>query len=408
MANVVNLGVLGAPQSRRTTRRPSNPFSMSLRPYTIQPFMCHPVLPGETLKNLTCNMSVVLQSVKNELSGWWLESYLFYVKHRDLSISDELQAMVLNPGTTVSADAGVNNGYYHNGLGTSFAKHCTVSVVENYFRDEGEAWDVHTIDGMPIATVQMNNWTDSLSVEGEQAFDIDVDLDADGTVTTSEIEESMRMWQQLTAQGNIAMTYEQWLQTYGVNIPQIDIAGRPELLRDVRQWHTPRLGVNAEGTPANNIRWDMRYRADKNRFFKEPGFILGLNVIRPKVFLKNQKESVTASMRDAYAWMPAMLLEDRHSSMIDQPTLQNVTGSTATLSFDIRDLMTRGEQFLGVPLTNTPYVTLPDLDGLNKKYPSQTDITDLFETNYGLAKIDGVVNMSIATKVSDLSQTTAL
>ena len=37
------------------------------------------------------------EPVKSALSGWWLEHYLFYVKHRDLGDAQTLVNMMLDP-----------------------------------------------------------------------------------------------------------------------------------------------------------------------------------------------------------------------------------------------------------------------------------------------------------------------
>lgn len=42
----------GAPRTGRRNRRPSHPFIIRHRPWQIQPILCAPVLPGETLKNV--------------------------------------------------------------------------------------------------------------------------------------------------------------------------------------------------------------------------------------------------------------------------------------------------------------------------------------------------------------------
>ena len=38
---------------RRSLRSPSHPFQIRTRPFQIQPFLCSPVLPGETLNKQT-------------------------------------------------------------------------------------------------------------------------------------------------------------------------------------------------------------------------------------------------------------------------------------------------------------------------------------------------------------------
>ena len=53
----------------RMMRSPKHTFRINTRPWQIQPFMIAPVLPGETLKNLTMQARVVSDPVKSKLVG---------------------------------------------------------------------------------------------------------------------------------------------------------------------------------------------------------------------------------------------------------------------------------------------------------------------------------------------------
>lgn len=73
-------------RSDRRARRPQHTFNIRWRPFQIQPFVLAPVLPGETLKNALIQAQIWSDplGVAMKNSGWWLECFLFYVKHRDL------------------------------------------------------------------------------------------------------------------------------------------------------------------------------------------------------------------------------------------------------------------------------------------------------------------------------------
>ena len=90
-------------KSHRIPRRPAHPFFVRHRPFQIQPFMIAPVLPGETLKAANLQVRAVTDPLKNRLTGWWLEHYLFYVPHQALTDVTTLEAMMLDPSATQSA-----------------------------------------------------------------------------------------------------------------------------------------------------------------------------------------------------------------------------------------------------------------------------------------------------------------
>ena len=79
-----NVSIVNAPRSQRVPRRPQHTFYLRQVPFTIQPFMIAPVIPGETLQNLSFQARCVTMPVKNPIIGWWCEYYFFYVKLTDL------------------------------------------------------------------------------------------------------------------------------------------------------------------------------------------------------------------------------------------------------------------------------------------------------------------------------------
>ena len=78
------LAMAPARRTGRVTRGPRHSFNLRHRPFQIQPFLLAPVLPGETMKSLLLQSRAVTSPISNPLVGWWLEYYVFYVKHRDL------------------------------------------------------------------------------------------------------------------------------------------------------------------------------------------------------------------------------------------------------------------------------------------------------------------------------------
>lgn len=412
-------------QFKRRMRRPSHSFQLRTVPFAIQPFLLAPVLPGETLKNLLLQSRVVSDPVKSPLVGWWNEYYLFYVKHRDLvDYSDELQSMVLSPdwtstGTSVHTTAS-DVATYFAGEGINYAQMCLERVTQKWFRDEGETWNsaVSGETGLPLAQLNGNSFTDSVMLG--QFFEApggeDVDLNADGTITTGEVDEAMRQYELAKMMGLADMSYEDFLSTYGIPAQRVE-EHIPELLRYVREWQYPSNTVDpADGSVASAVSWSIAERADKDRFFSEPGFVFGVTVSRPKVYLDAQSGSAAWYLRDAFSWLPAVMSDDPYTSVrrqdfgtgpLDGVGAGQLPGpADDDYMVDTKDLFVHGDQFVVGSPGNL--VTLPAADG-QRRYPSDTDVNNLFVDSAGTARrvrMDGVCNLTIAGRLEDTSTRT--
>jgi hypothetical protein len=401
-------------QQRRQYRRPTHTWQVRHRPWVIQPTMIAPVLPGETLRNLTFQARVVSDPIRNPLIGWFCEHYFFYVKHRDLDERDHLTSMVLDPGYDLSSlNEAADASYYHYGGTIPWAKLCLKRVVDEYFRNEDEAWDAFTIDGMPIASISRESWLDSVMEDATyKANDGAVpDLDSDSNTDVSEIERAMMQWQFLRANNMTSLSYEDYLRTYGVRV-QAEEHHKPELIRYSRDWTYPTNTVDpATGAPSSAASWSIQERADKDRYFKEPGFILGVTVARPKVYLSQQSGAAVGLLDNAYTWLPALLMNDPVTSA-KQVDAGNGPLPNATNAYwvDVRDLFLYGDQLVNFDMTATDagMVALPTA-GMEKRYTDKAMADALFvdETADGkqLIRQDGVASMSIASHQRDVSPT---
>jgi len=388
----------------RHWRRPQHTFQVRTRPYQIQPFFIAPVLPGETMKNLLMQSRVVTDPIKHPLLGWWQEYYFFYVRMRDLNVRDKVTAMLLNPTYDLSANglvATADTATYHPGGTINWTAHCLERVVETYFRDEGEAWDVATLGGLPMATAYGHkaNWMDNL-MPGSAMPDYDPD-DASGI----EYAEQYNAWEFMKAQKLTNMSFEDFLKTFGVNAPEEE--HKPELVRFVRDWSYPSNTVNpSDGKPSSAVVWSVAERADKDRFFKEHGFLFGVTVTRPKVYMSKQTGAAVSLLDNALHWLPA-IMSDRPDT-----SLKNIAATKGPLPsltdeegywVDVRDLLMYGDQFLNFSLTATDagLVALPTA-AASPRYASAADIDGLF-VNPGtdvspanrFIRQDGIVTLAI-------------
>lgn len=302
----MNIGEV-LPQVGRKWRRPKHTFQLINLPYLIQPCMLAPVLPGETLKQLLVQSRVVSDPVKHPLIGWWQEYYFFYVKHRDLAERDLLVNMMLDPATDTSTlNTSASPVSYHFGGAPDWTAKCLQTVTEHYFRDEDEAWNTSAglITGWPMAHALSagENWMDTLVVDASMP-------DADpNDLSFQALEPQQAQWEYLRAMKLTDMTYEQWLGTYGVNVGSPGEAHKPELIRYLREWSYPTNTVEpTTGAPSSALSWSVAERADKDRFFREPGWVFGCSVTRPKVYFKNVAGSAASLMKDGMSWLPAIM-----------------------------------------------------------------------------------------------------
>lgn len=416
--------------ARRVPRYPKHPFQLRVRPYQIQPFMISPVLPGETLKNLVHQSRVVSKPLKHSLVGWWCEYYYFYVRLRDIEWQvqeDFLDGMVTNPtgynaGTIRTAiGSGADVKYYHAAGGTNWLKAALQSITEYYFRDEGEDWNEATLDGMPLAQIATRSWLDSLTlndnIRGDDR-DVNLDLNADGDITAQEAMQGMAHWQALREAGLEKLDYEDWVKTFGVSIPerqeQTDMMYRPELLRYNREWAYPVNTVEpTTGVPSSAVSWINAFRADKDRMFKEPGFIVGLQVVKPKAYIKDTTGGLASFMETLENWLPALSHADPEKGFksfgATEGPLASKLGTTPFEAYwvDMRDLLLYGDQFLNfAPDTASSALSVIGASTNERnRYASAATIDDLFNGADKFIQTDGIADLVIMGRQTDFTPT---
>lgn len=384
------------PRIGRISRNPQHSWNVKAKPFVIQPVMIAPVLPGETLKNALFQARVITDPIKSPIIGWWHEYYFFYCKHRDLAGSEDFQEMMLdlNKSMTAQQVGTANTNLYNKAGQIDYTTQCLDAVVAEYFRYESDA--TATIDGMPCAGINQNSWLDSLMADATlNADDFNVDLDADTNITASEVQKSLMHYEFLKANNMTDMSYEDYLRTYGVSIPK-ESRNVPELLRYVREWSYPVNTIDpTDGSAVSAVSWAISERMDKDRFFKEPGFIFGVTVTRPKIYLTAQTASAVGLMDDALAWLPAIMRNDAETSLRQLADSTVLTNAVAGNWYDIRDLFIYGDQFTNRLAENINGVALPDAS-LQTRFPTAAMVEALFNTaGSEYVRQDGICRLSI-------------
>ena len=361
---------------------------------------------------------MVTDPIKNPLVGWHYEWFLFYVKLTDLDARDTLTSMLINPETDISAidDTSAQVDWYHSGAGINYTQMCLKRVTEEYFRNEGEAWDTWKVGNLPLASLNAKNWTDSLWTTAQwTAEDVTISTAGDDAFTMSELDKARIQWEVLQANNLMDMTYEDYLRSFGM-APAREVSRVPELLKSIRSWTYPTNTVDpATGVPSSAASWTIQERADKDRFFKEPGFLFAVTVVRPKVYME-LNGSASSLMTSAYSWLPAIMRDTPETSVLQ---IAETTGSPFGASapdgmyVDIRDLLIYGDQFLNFAATDAAanIVDLPVPATLQRRYVDNDDIVGLFSgtTPPSLVKHDGVCRFHIlGTQVEETPVGTTL
>lgn len=406
----------------RRNRYPKHSFQVRHKPWTIQPFLIAPVIPGETLQRGLMQARVVSDPVVHPLIGWWVEYYYFYVKLRDLDIRDDLTEMMLDPSKVMTGInvAAANAATYHQANTPDFVAACLKRVTEQYFRDEGEAYDAtgSLISGLPLAKAlpAKSNWLDSARM-GTDLDAVEVNhLQNPAHAQIEGYEQYVEAYERMRAMRMVDMTFDEWLGTFGVSVRKDEQQHIPELLRYHREWSYPTNTVDpATGAPSSALSWSVSDRLDKDRFFREPGFIFGVTIARPKIYLSGQKGAAVNVLNTAESWMPAMLGDAPWTSLREfagnaGPVAGVGADAADTYWVDLRDLFLYGDQFVNfdVAATDAGMVALPKA-GMQKQYVSDADRNNLFRTaaSANMVRQDGVIDLTIkGPPMTTVDQTT--
>lgn len=398
-----------APQQRRT-RSPRHSFNLKHRPYQIQPFMIAPVLPGETLTVAGLQARAKTQPLAGavDLLGWWLEHYVFYVKLTDLQGRDDFTEMLLSYGHSLATyDEAADVGDYHPGGGPNWVGLCVDRIVDEWFRDEGDG--LVELEGSHQAQIMGETWLDSAKLASQAPTQDHEFPGADDPAIpdsySGDFATHYAQWQHMRATRLTSATFEDWVGAFGIKTdtkPERE-DHRPELLMRSKDFQYPSVVVDgATATSTAAVVWSIAATTDKKRLFREPGFIVGVTVARPKVYLSKQIAPAVSMMDDAYAWLPAVLRNEPYTSL-KTFTVSAVTsgplGTTPLEAYwvDIRDLFLYGDQFVNFDISATPagFVALPT-SAMQKKYAASADIDAFFASGTSNKVLqDGICNLSI-------------
>lgn len=384
------------PTTSRRTRYPKHQWHIRFRPYQLQPMCIAPVSAGDTIKNLRFEGRVLTDAIIDRIAGWWSEMYWFYVRFSNLDEYAAAQRLAVTENDNLSGLVTAANAWtMHNGQGPDWLKMCMAPIVRNYFRPENGDWNDFLLDGVPGAGIVGQSWLDTITLHGD--------------FTSAPADDYSGHWsayEQLRRAKLVTMDYPEYLASQGVQVPEqllqpLQEKRRVELLRYTRQFSYPANTVKEDGSgTVAAVSWVTAERMDRAIYCDEPGFVVGVSLVRPKVFRKGQVACGVSVLRDSRTLAPPMLDE------APQQSLYKITGNgvgpvTKTNGvdywLDTQGVYVLGDQFYN-DNTHGPMVTLPNATTLIKTYPTSADINALFVDGGGSAvkvESDGMASFSI-------------
>lgn len=393
--------------ARRRTRSPEHDFHLRHRAYVIQPFMFHPVRPGETLKSILWQSRAVTDPLANPLMGWHLEYYFFYVQLQDcVSVGTEDTALApLWDPTKSFSDAGSFGGQAARLEMCTSAEAVHASdvtykayqrVVEEYFREDGETWNNAWKMSGALAFARRNR-KDAFESRGTSVAISDVTVNIADGLTVSELMDSFAQYAMMIDVGGGAVsTFEDYLASQNQGrYTDIKRAYRPELIRVVKEWSLPTNTVDpATGTPTSAVSWGISARADKDRYFREAGYIVGVTLARPKTLLSLNNDPAGYMVKGRH-WLPVQYMHDANAGIVT-PGLGG---------FDTRDLFDRGSQFINMVTTGSykfnqgNWVSIDGTTSFAGVYPVEADINaNVWKASANNnVRQDGKIQMNILT-----------
>lgn len=417
-----------AARQRRKPRRPQHTFNVIAKPFEICPFLIAPVLPGESLSNLLMQSKAVSDPVKNKLIGWWKEYFFFYIPLPALADPelapaifslDDLTGFVLDPAVDLSAVPGatiINNSEALYGFKTSMAwvYTCMNYVVNKWFRDEDDRNIDHYIENYPSAYFDRRSWLQSLKSESQTGDDVELP----GVDEQEELDilpgftSQYAQWEIMRDSGKTDLSYADFLRSYGVTPSAEDDVDAPggfafkgELIGYERSWQNPVNHIDpTDGSPTSALVWKTAERLDKTRFFKHPGFIFGVTVSRPKIYLGSQKGAAVGLLKNAYAWLPSVLSGHPYTSVteqLDSATEGILQNQVEDYWWDVKDLFLHGDQFVNHAMSaaNNHGLALPAADP-EDRWATEALVDSLFVTaGQEYVREDGVVHLEILSNI---------
>lgn len=405
----LDLNAVTGGRATRKNRQPVFPLAGTMKPYGLYPLMIHPVLPGETLQSVSTKLSLVSLPIKHPLMGAWFETWTCYVKFTDLD-RDLGQMFVSDSYSTTGWTQGSSSSRYFTKSGQiAWVQKCAERIHDAYFVHDNET--PRTIDGVRQVKLNNRSWYQNMIFEPAAS--------AVPTTDASDTYADLQGWMMLQQMNMTELTYEKYLETYGARPARLS-EGDPEILRFSRSWTKPVNVIDpTDGTPASAWVWNDEIKADKPKRFNEPGFVIQLATVRPKMFQKYLDYSMVGNLWGFSDWYPSYTLDDPTSSVKTINTADPVFNAShrtdageLDMKYDHKDLLNHGEQFINdsthpYTLYTSTYMQAQDAstpEALRGEYCYSSDVDNMFVGADKRMYYDGITMLNISGHVQDTTR----
>lgn len=365
----------------RSTRRPIHNWHVRHRPFEIQPVAVAPVLAGDSLKYAKFEGRVITDPIYTAVAGWWAEYFMFYVP---FSACDEYAA--IQTYLTSNAEYPVLTGldvttedwsYYNNagaGNGPNWVRMAMKPIIRHFFRKEGEDWDTYLAGTVPIAGLPTRTWVDFLRASSTLPV----------SIGSEDYQGRWDAFETLRANNLIDCDFVDYLKMQGVDVPpQLQEARqdkrKPELVRYVRQYTYPSNVVDpSTGALSNACSWVVTERSERRIFAGEPGLLVLVSLVRPKLYRSLQNGSGLSLLRNGRLWSSVVQDDAPQETLVTRevPTGTGPIGATVDYTVDSNALLAKGDQF--VRGAGAPVSALPNATVTSTQYPTSAEIDALF------------------------------
>ena len=112
--------------------------------------------------------------------------------------------------------------------------------------------------------------------------------DPGATTTPEALDKLMDAYEYLRSMSLMDMEFDDYLRTFGISVPK-EMSNKPQLIDQWREFQYPSNTVEpTTGVPSSALSWVHKRIGKRKMFFKEPGFVVGVHVVRPKVYFARQ------------------------------------------------------------------------------------------------------------------------
>ena len=349
---------------------------------------------GSTLRKLSFRNRFQSMPIKYPLTGGYLDVEFYYVPMS--AAWDEWIDFVLGETVTFPTLAAAQPNFFTSAANSSKLYGLCYEAVINKFHRTSED-DPYTYDGSWASLPRVDMTAEFSASADHRTIDETVNI-ADG-LTVREIDDARAKLRYRNRMDFATGHYADWLKEQGVAAHAV-LGADPERIGRVSKFVMPSKSIDPStgGTTQSYFR-DIELTLDKDRYFAEAGYIVGILSMRPKIMPYG-----SSSLEDAWRepiWFPH---KGQPKEYREQPA--GVGGIDGTQSMFTDDFLAKGQSLCGpVDDTKTQLFLTYNPTSLKDARIPQAAYDDMLSGASPLVggahyQVDGVLRLELATPLS--------